>query len=44
MIWEVASEVSDDRADEVVMEMFGFGIGAYYVVDSRRVFVLIVVS
>lgn len=44
MVGEVASEVSDDRTDKVIMEMFGFRIGAYNVVDSRRVLVLVVVS
>lgn len=44
MIGKVSSKVSDNRAHEVIMEMFGFRIGAYYVVHSRRVFVLVVVS
>jgi len=44
MVGEVSSQIPEDRAHEVIVEMFNFGIGAYYIVDSRRVFVLVVVS
>ena len=44
MIGEVSREVSENRAHEVIMKMFDFRIGANNVIDSRRVFTLIVVS
>ena len=43
MVGEVSRKVPDDRADEVIMQVFGFRIKAYDMIDSRRVFVLVVV-
>lgn len=41
MVWEVSSEITDDSADEVIMEVFGFGVGAYNLVDAGGEFALI---
>lgn len=41
MIREISSEISNDRTYEVIMEMLGLGIGAYYGVDARGEFALV---
>lgn len=41
MVGEVSCEVPDKCADEIIMEVFSFRIGANDVVDSRRELVLV---
>lgn len=44
MVGEVSGQVSDDGADEVVVEVFGLGVGAYYLVDAGGEFGLVEVA
>ena len=44
MVRKVSREVSDKRADEIIMEVLGFRISANEVVDSRRELVLVQMS
>lgn len=41
MIRKVSRKVPDDRADEVIMQVFGLLVGAYDMVDARGQLVLI---
>lgn len=41
MVREISGKVSNNRTYKVIMEMLGFGIGAYYGVDARGEFALI---
>lgn len=41
MIGQVSRKVPNDRADEIIVKMFCLWIGAYYMIDTRRVFTLV---
>jgi hypothetical protein len=34
MIRKISCEISNNSAYEIIVEMFGFGVGAYYVVNA----------
>jgi hypothetical protein len=41
MVGKIPREVPNDRADKVIVKMFGFRVGAYYRVDPRCEFILV---
>lgn len=41
VVGEISCQVSNDCAYEVIVKMFGFRVGAYYMINTRRVFALV---